>query len=61
MDESPDPEELRERQRAQELAEREALDYADRGEDAHKHKRRAEKARYLREKLEQQADADKSK
>ena len=54
----PSPEALQRQQRAQELAEREALDEADRRAEADQHERRADKARYLREKLEQQSQAD---
>jgi hypothetical protein len=61
MDEpTPATEVLKRQQRAQELAEREALTKAERGAEAKKHERRADKARYLREKLEQQAEADHS-
>jgi hypothetical protein len=59
MDESaPDTEVLKRQQRAQELAEREALAEAEGEPEALKHERRADKARYLREKLEQQSEAD---
>lgn len=49
---------LHRRQRAQEQAEREALAKADSEAETQTHERRADKARYLREKLEQQARAD---
>ncbi len=59
MDESsPDTETLKRQQLAQEQTEREALTAAEREAEAHKHERRADKARYLREKLEQQSEAD---
>jgi hypothetical protein len=51
-------EELKRRQLAQEQAEREALEHADTGADALTHERRADKARYLREKLQEQERAD---
>jgi hypothetical protein len=46
-------EDLRRRQRSQERAEAEELASADTPADAARHRRRAEKARYLREKLEE--------
>lgn len=55
---SPDTETLKRQQLAQEQAEREAVSEAERDAEAHKHERRADKARYLREKLEQQSQAD---
>lgn len=54
----PTTEELRLRQLAQERAEREELAQAQSGADADAHLRRADKAGYLREKLEQQQRAD---
>lgn len=61
MDEpTPATEVLKRQQRAQELAEREALAVAEREAEAKKHARRADKARYLREKLEQQSQADRA-
>lgn len=57
-DEEPTVEELKQRQLAQELAERDALDHADTEADADKHQRRADKARYLREKLQEREQAD---
>jgi hypothetical protein len=57
-DDEPTVEELKQRQLAQELAEREALDNADTEADADKHQRRADKARYLREKLQEREQAD---
>jgi hypothetical protein len=50
--------ELKERQRAQEMAERERLAEADTAAEAKVHRRRADKAHYLREKLEQRERAD---
>jgi hypothetical protein len=59
MDEpTPTAEVLKRQQREQELAEREALTKAEQEAEAKKHERRADKARYLREKLEQQTEAD---
>lgn len=55
---TPATEALKRQQREQELAEREALTKAEREAEAKKHERRADKARYLREKLEQQTEAD---
>jgi hypothetical protein len=49
----PPTEELRRRQGSQEQAEREQVAEADNEADADRHRRRAEKAGYLRRKLEQ--------
>ncbi len=57
----PTPEALLRRQQAQEQAERVAQADAASDETALTHQRRADKARYLREKLEAQSDADQSK
>lgn len=57
-DDQPTLEQLKRRQRDQELAEREALAEAETDADADKHRRRADKARYLREKLAQRELAD---
>ena len=56
----PSVEDLRRRQRRQELVEREQIADADTGADADRHRRRAEKAHYLQRKLEerQQAESD---
>ena len=54
----PTPEALKRHQQAQEAAEREALAAAETDDDALTHERRADKARYLREKLDAQARAD---
>jgi hypothetical protein len=54
----PDLEQLQRRQREQELAEREALAGADSEAEADKHERRADKARYLREKLQQREEGE---
>jgi hypothetical protein len=45
--------ELKERQRDQEVLEREQLSQAQGDADAERHRRRADKAHYLRQKLEQ--------
>ncbi|MGI8505596.1 MAG: hypothetical protein ACR2MK_02120 [Solirubrobacteraceae bacterium] len=57
-DDQPTLEQLKRRQRDQELAEREALAEAETDAEADKHRRRADKARYLREKLAQRELAD---
>jgi hypothetical protein len=57
---TPATEDLKRQQRAQEVAEREALTKAEHEAEAKKHERRADKARYLREKLEQQTEADRT-
>ncbi len=57
-DDEPTVEELKQRQLAQEVAERDALNHADTDADADKHQRRADKARYLREKLQEREQAD---
>ncbi len=58
MDPEPTTEKLKLRQSEQEHAEREAVERADNQAEAEKHKRRADKARYLREKLSEQEQAD---
>ncbi len=58
MPEDPTVDELKNRQHDQELAERELLAEADNGADADRHRRRADKAQYLLEKLEQRERAD---
>ncbi|HEY3773870.1 MAG TPA: hypothetical protein VGL69_12795 [Solirubrobacteraceae bacterium] len=52
------PEELSEREREQEKLSREAASGAETEEEARVNLRRADKARYLREKLDQQTRAD---
>jgi hypothetical protein len=54
----PTTEQLKVRQQEQETAEHKALSQAATESEADKHQRRADKARYLREKLEQQEQAD---
>lgn len=51
-------EELKRRQLAQERAEREEIGDAVSEADADRHRRRADKAQYLREKLEERERAD---
>jgi DNA-binding TFAR19-related protein (PDSD5 family) len=53
-----DVEELKRRQLAQEQAAREALEQADSRAEAETQKRRADKARYLREKLQERERAE---
>jgi len=55
----PTPEELGEHEREQERASRDAAEESESEEEARANLRRADKAHYLREKLEQQARADK--
>jgi hypothetical protein len=57
-DEHPTPESLGEHEAAQERLAREAAAEADSAEEARVNLRRADKAHYLREKLEEQARAD---
>jgi hypothetical protein len=56
----PDPttEQLKIRQREHETAEHRAVTQAETDAELEKHRRRADKARYLREKLEAQEQAD---
>lgn len=54
----PTVEQLKQRQLEQERLEGEALAQADTDADMDKHQRRAEKARYLRGKLQEQERAD---
>ena len=54
----PSVDDLRRRQRDEERAEREQLAEASDPADAERHRRRAEKARYLRHKLEQRQRAE---
>jgi hypothetical protein len=55
------PEELSERERSQERASRKAAAEADSEEEARTELRRAEKAGYLRQRLDEQAEADRAK
>ncbi len=54
----PSVEDLRRRQRDEERAEREQLAEANAPADAERHRRRADKARYLRHKLEERQRAE---
>jgi hypothetical protein len=54
----PKPQELSEHQRDQERVEREAIQDSGSEAEAERHRRRADKAGYLRNKLEEQQRAD---
>jgi hypothetical protein len=56
--EEPEHEELKRHQRDQEQAERELIQQAESEAEAERHRRRADKAGYLRSKLEEQERAD---
>ena len=58
QDTDPDTEELRSEQLERELAERRRAREAPQEDETAQHKRRAEKARYLRGKLEERADSE---
>ena len=60
MDEEPTTEELRVEQSHREAAERERAEEAPTEEATEQHERRAEKADYLREKLDERAEAERS-
>jgi hypothetical protein len=60
MDEDPTTEELRLKQSRREQDEREAEGDALSEEDTEVHRRRADKAAYLREKLEERAESERS-
>jgi hypothetical protein len=57
MPEDPETEELQVDQLKRELAERQAAETAPPAEEA-QHERRAEKARYLRQRLEERAESE---
>lgn len=57
-DNEPTTHELRVRQRRLELAERRRAEEADSGADIASHQRRADKAEYLREKLEEREESE---
>ncbi|MEO6858706.1 MAG: hypothetical protein ABI323_08980 [Solirubrobacteraceae bacterium] len=57
-EDEPTTEKLKLRQQEQETAEHRAVADSETEAEVEKHKRRADKARYLREKLEQQERAD---
>jgi hypothetical protein len=58
MDEDPTTQELRVEQLQRERAEREAASEGVTPDDTEQHERRADKASYLREKLEERAEAE---
>ncbi len=58
MEEDPTTRELREQQAAREGEERDVADEADTDEGTAQHERRAEKAEYLKEKLEERSEAE---
>ena len=58
MDDDPTTEQLRIQQERRESAERGAEEKASTEEDTETHRRRGDKAAYLREKLEERADAE---
>jgi hypothetical protein len=60
MDEDPTTQELRKEQLQREQQEREEEEEAGTGAEAEQHGRRAEKAEYLREKLQERAEAERS-
>ncbi len=60
MEEDPRTEELRVEQAEREQAERCAEDQSPTEESTEVHRRRADKAAYLREKLEERAEAERS-
>ena len=57
-DEQPETDELRDAQLRREAEERELAQSAGDEEETAQHERRAEKARYLREKLDERADSE---
>jgi hypothetical protein len=57
-DDQPTTQELQRRQLDQERAEREQLAESDTGAEADRHRRRAEKAGYLRRKLQEREQAE---
>jgi hypothetical protein len=58
MGEDPDTEELLLKQAERESAERQMAETAPEEDETLQHKRRAEKARYLREKLDERAQSE---
>ena len=60
MDDDPTTEELRVQQARRESAERGAEEDASTEESTEAHRRRADKAAYLREKLEERAESERS-
>ncbi len=61
MQEERETHELREAQRLREEAERRHAEVAPDEQETAQHQRRAEKARYLREKLEQRAESERER
>ena len=61
MEEDPTTQELRIKQAEREQAEREAAAEGATPDDAEQHERRAERASYLKEKLEERAQAEREK
>jgi hypothetical protein len=61
MEEDPTTRELRARQSEREATERDEAERADSEEATEQHARRADKAAYLREKLEQRAEAERER
>jgi predicted Holliday junction resolvase-like endonuclease len=57
-EDKPEVRKLKDQQLAQERAARDALDQAETEADVHKQLRRADKAHYLREKLQEREQAD---
>jgi hypothetical protein len=57
-EDEPTTERLKLRQQEQETAEHQAVSESETEAEVDKHRRRADKARYLREKLEKQEQAD---
>jgi hypothetical protein len=58
VEEEPTTEELRARQSARASEEREDASRADRDEETAEHERRADKAEYLKRKLEERSEAE---
>jgi hypothetical protein len=58
MSEEPSTEELKAEQLKRELANRQAAESAPQDEETAQHERRAEKAHYLREKLNERAESE---
>jgi hypothetical protein len=61
VEEDPTTQELRREQAERESRERDEAGQTPQEEDTAQHERRADKAAYLREKLEQRADAERRK
>jgi hypothetical protein len=61
MEEDPTTRELRAKQEQREAEERERAEEADTDEGTGQHERRAEKADYLKKKLEERADSERTR